>query len=78
MKDTEAIARMYAEDGAPMAPYAPIAISRQAIRNFDLTFEAQSIIVRASGDMALDRVPAPSRRILPAVPCGTKASMSLV
>lgn len=64
-KDAAAIAQMYAEDGALMAPNSPMANSSQAIRDawqsmmqtpdFDLTFEAHSIIVSASGDMALDR-----------------------
>ena len=64
-KDAAGIAELYTEDGALMAPNAPISKGRPAIEQtwasmmrapgFDLTFVPEQIIVSASGDMALDR-----------------------
>jgi len=64
-KDAAGIAQLYAEDGAVMAPNAPIGKGRVAIQQtwasmmgtpgFDLTFVPEQIIVSSSGDMALDR-----------------------
>ena len=64
-KDAAAIAQLYAEDGAVMAPNAPIGKGRTAIEQtwasmlqtpgFDLAFAPEQIIVSSSGDMALDR-----------------------
>ena len=64
-KDAAGIAELYAEDGAVMAPNAPIGKGRTAIQQtwasmmrtpgFDLTFVPEQIVVSSSGDMALDR-----------------------
>lgn len=63
-KDAAGIAQLYAEDGAAMAPNAPIAKGRAAIQQLwqsmlagpgELTFEPEQILVSSSGDMALDR-----------------------
>src|SRR5436190_11151390 len=61
-KDAAAIATLYSEDGAVMAPNAPIGKGRAAIQQtwasmmqtpgFALTFTPEQIIVSASGDMA--------------------------
>lgn len=64
-KDAAAIAQLYTEDGALMAPNAAKAEGRAAVQQawaafmaapgFDLTFAPDSIVVSSSGDMALDR-----------------------
>ncbi len=64
-KDAAGIAELYAEDGAVMAPNAPIGEGRTAIQQtwasmmrtpgFDLTIVPEQIVVSSSGDMALDR-----------------------
>ena len=64
-KDAAGIAELYAEDGAVMAPNAPIGKGRTAIQQtwasmmrtpgFGLTFVPEQIVVSSSGDMALDR-----------------------
>ena len=64
-RDAAGIAKLYAPDGALMAPGAPIAQGQPAIEQawrgmmetpgFDLTFEPSQIIVASAGDMALDR-----------------------
>ena len=64
-KDAAAIAALYAENGAFMAPNVPIASGRAAIQaawqgmlalpGVALTFEPDEIVVSSSGDMAYDR-----------------------
>lgn len=64
-KDAVGISQLYMEDGAVMAPNAPIAKGHAAIQqtwasmmrtpSFDLTITPDQILVSASGDMALDR-----------------------
>jgi uncharacterized protein (TIGR02246 family) len=64
-KDAAAIAGLYTDDGAVMAPNAPIGKGHDAIQQawasmmgtpgFDLTFTPEQIVVSSSGDMALDR-----------------------
>ncbi len=64
-KDAAGISQIYTEDGAVMAPNAPIGKGRAAIQQtwasmmgtpgFDLTFAPEQIVVAGSGDMALDR-----------------------
>lgn len=63
--DAAAVSRLYASDGAMMAPGAPIAQGQPALEKawsglmkmpgFGLTFKADQIIVASGGDMALDR-----------------------
>lgn len=63
--DAAAVSRLYAADGAMMAPGAPIALGQPALEKawgglmqmpgFGLTFEADQIVVASGGDMALDR-----------------------
>lgn len=63
--DAAAVAKLYAADGAMMAPGAPIAQGQPALEKawsglmqmpgFGLTFKADQIVVASSGDMALDR-----------------------
>ncbi|MEZ5921970.1 MAG: DUF4440 domain-containing protein [Parvularculaceae bacterium] len=63
--DAAAVSKLYAVDGAMMAPGAPIAQGQPALENawgglmqlpgFGLTFEADQIVVASGGDMALDR-----------------------
>jgi len=63
--DAAAVSRLYTEDGAMMAPGAPIAQGQPALEQawgglmqmpgFGLTFEADQIVVASGGDMALDR-----------------------
>ena len=63
--DAVAVARLYASDGAMMAPGAPIAQGQPALEKawgglmktpgFGLTFKADQIVVASGGDMALDR-----------------------
>ena len=64
-KDAAAVAALYTENGAFMAPNAPIATGRAAIQaawqgmfempEVALTFEPDEIVVSSSGDMAYDR-----------------------
>jgi uncharacterized protein (TIGR02246 family) len=64
-KDAVGVAALYAENGAFMAPNAPIATGRAAIQaawqgmmdmpGVALTFEPDEIVVSSSGDMAYDR-----------------------
>lgn len=64
-KDAAGIAALYTDDGAVMAPNAPIGKGHAAIQQtwasmmrtpgFALTFAPEQIVVSASGDMALDR-----------------------
>ncbi len=64
-KDAAAIAQLYAEDGAVMPPNGPIGKGHGAIETtwagmmaapgFALEFTPDTIVVSASGDMALDR-----------------------
>lgn len=64
-KDAAGISQFYTEDGAVMAPNAPIGKGRAAIQQtwasmmrtpgFDLTFAPEQIVLSRSGDMALDR-----------------------
>ena len=63
--DAAAVSKLYASDGAMMAPGAPIAQSQPALEKawsglmktpgFGLTFKADQIVVASGGDMALDR-----------------------
>lgn len=63
--DAAAVSKLYASDGAMMAPGAPIAQSQPALEQawsglmktpgFALTFKADQILVASGGDMALDR-----------------------
>ncbi len=63
--DAAAVSRLYASDGAMMAPGAPIAQGQPALEKawrglmrmpgFGLTFKADKIVVASGGDMALDR-----------------------
>lgn len=63
--DTAAISKLYASDGAMLAPGAPIAQGQPALEKawsglmqmpgFGLTFTADKIAVASGGDMALDR-----------------------
>lgn len=63
--DATAVSKLYASDGAMMAPGAPIAQSQPALEKawsglmktpgFGLTFKADQIMVASGGDMALDR-----------------------
>lgn len=63
--DAAGVSRLYAEDGAMMAPGAPIAQGQPALEQawgglmrmpgFALTFKADRIVVASGGDMALDR-----------------------
>lgn len=63
--DAAAVSKLYAADGAMMAPGAPIAQGQPALEKawselmqmpgFGLTFEADQIVVASGGDMALDR-----------------------
>lgn len=63
--DAAAVSRLYASDGAMMAPGAPIAQGQPALEKawsglmkmpgFGLTFKADQIVVASGGDMALDR-----------------------
>ena len=63
--DAAAVSRLYASDGAMMAPGAPIAQGQPALEKawgglmrmtgFGLTFKADKIAVAAGGDMALDQ-----------------------
>ena len=60
-----AVSRLYASDGAMMAPGAPIAQGQPALEKawggmmqmpgFGLTFKADKIVVAKGGDMALDQ-----------------------
>ena len=63
--DAAAVSKLYASDGAMMAPGAPIAQGQPALEKawgglmqmpgFGLTFKADKIVVASGGDMALDR-----------------------
>jgi uncharacterized protein (TIGR02246 family) len=63
--DAAGVARLYAADGAMMAPGAKIAQGHEALEKawgglmkmpgFGLTFKADQIVVASGGDMALDR-----------------------
>ena len=63
--DAAAVSKLYASDGAMMAPGAPIAEGQPALEKawgglmqmpgFGLTFKADKIAVASGGDMALDR-----------------------
>lgn len=63
--DAVAVSKLYASDGAMMAPGAPIAQGQPALEKawgglmkmpgFGLTFKADQITVASGGDMALDR-----------------------
>ena len=63
--DATAVSRLYAADGAMMAPGATIAQGQPALEKawgglmqmpgFGLTFKADQIVVAKGGDMALDR-----------------------
>lgn len=63
--DAAAVSKLYASDGAMMAPGAPIAQGQPALEKawgglmhmpgFGLTFKADKIAVASGGDMALDR-----------------------
>lgn len=64
-RDAAGISRIYAPDGALMAPGAPLAQGQGSIEKawrglmetpgFDLTFTPDQIVVASAGDMALDR-----------------------
>ena len=63
--DAGAVSKLYAADGAMMAPGAPIAQGQPALEKawggmmqmpgFGLTFKADKIVVAKGGDMALDQ-----------------------
>ena len=63
--DAAGVSKLYASDGAMMAPGAPIAQGQPALEKawgglmetpgFGLTFRADQIVVASGGDMALDR-----------------------
>ena len=63
--DAAGVSKLYASDGAMMAPGAPIAQGQPALEKawgglmhmpgFGLTFKADKITVASGGDMALDR-----------------------
>ena len=63
--DAAAVSKLYASDGAMMAPGAPIAQGQSALEKawgglmqtpgFGLTFKADKIVVASGGDMALDQ-----------------------
>ena len=63
--DAAAVSKLYASDGAMMAPGAPIAQGQPALEKawggmmqmpgFGLTFKADKIVVAKGGDMALDQ-----------------------
>ena len=63
--DAVAVSKLYASDGAMMAPGAPIAQGQPALEKawggmmqmpgFGLTFKADKIVVAKGGDMALDQ-----------------------
>ena len=63
--DAAAVSKLYASDGAMMAPGAPIAQGQSALEKawgglmqmpgFGLTFKADKILVAKGGDMALDQ-----------------------
>ena len=63
--DAAAVSKLYASDGAMMAPSAPIAQGQPALEKawgglmqmpgFGLTFKADKIVVAKGGDMALDQ-----------------------
>lgn len=63
--DAAAVSKLYAADGAMMAPGAPIAQGQPALEKawgglmqrpgFGLTFKADKIVVAKGGDMALDQ-----------------------
>ena len=63
--DAAAVSKLYASDGAMMAPGAPIAQGHTALEKawsglmqmpgFGLTFKADQIAVASGGDMALDQ-----------------------
>ncbi len=63
--DAAAVSKLYASDGAMMAPGAPIAQGQRPLEKawgglmktpgFGLTFKADQIVVASGGDMALDR-----------------------
>ena len=63
--DAAAVSRLYASDGAMLAPSAPIAQGQPALEKawggmmqmpgFGLTFKADKIVVAKDGDMALDQ-----------------------
>lgn len=64
-RDAAAVSKLYASDGAMMAPGAPIAQGQPALEKawgglmqmpgFGLTFKADKITVASGGDMALDQ-----------------------
>ena len=64
-RDAVAVSRLYASDGAMMAPGAPIAEGQPALEKawgelmqmpgFGLTFKADKIVVAKGGEMALDQ-----------------------
>ena len=63
--DAASVSKLYAPDGAMMAPGAPIAQGQPALEKawsglmkmpgFGLNFKADQIVVASGGDMALDR-----------------------
>ncbi len=63
--DAAAVSKLYASDGAMMAPSAPIAQGQLALEKawgglmqmpgFGLTFKADKIVISKGGDMALDQ-----------------------
>lgn len=64
-RDAAAVSKLYASDGAMMAPGSPIAKGQPALEKawgglmqmpgFGLTFKADKITVASGGDMALDQ-----------------------
>jgi uncharacterized protein (TIGR02246 family) len=65
LHDAASVSKLYAPDGAMMAPGAPIAQGQPALEKawsglmkmpgFGLTFKADQILVASGGDLALDR-----------------------